>query len=238
MSRPTTAMTPTTDRLMTSRPSSSEAMRSDRTAGIACPLRWAATSSAVKKGFPCPRARTSSTNVGAGDLSDQSLDLRGELLATESSEQQAVRSRKARDLAETPTLLRVNGDLVGAVGADQHDVFIDEIAGEKIEQVPRQRVGPVQILERDDDRTVTAEAGDELEQRREQRAGRLSFDRWALRDPVAQRCQCGALGQSRRVRSPQRCGADRPAARAGSARRPSASIGRRPARRRRGVPLR
>ena len=35
-----------------SRPSRSEAMRSDRTAGIACPLRCAATSSAVKKGLP------------------------------------------------------------------------------------------------------------------------------------------------------------------------------------------
>ena len=44
-------------------------------------------------------------------------------------------------------------DLVGAVGADQHDVLVDEVAGQEVEQIPRQRVGPVQVLERDDDRT-------------------------------------------------------------------------------------
>ena len=100
---------------------------------------------------------------------------------------QAVRRRQARELAEAASLLWVGSDFVGAVGADQHDVFVDEVAGEEVEQVPRQRVGPVQILERDDDRSVSAEAGDELEQRREQRAGRRPCDRRTLRDPVAQR---------------------------------------------------
>ena len=35
--------------------------RSDRTAGIVSPARWAVTSSSVKNGFPWPRARICST---------------------------------------------------------------------------------------------------------------------------------------------------------------------------------
>ena len=91
-------------------------------------------------------------------------------------------------------MLRVRADLVGAVGADQHDVFVDEIAGEKVEQVPGQRVGPVQILERDDDGAVIAEAGHELEQRREQRAGRRPSDRRA----AARSSRAAARGRAAR----------------------------------------
>ena len=70
-------------------------------------------------------------------------------------------------------------------------MFVNEIAGEKIEQVPGQGVGPVQILECDDDRFVDTEVGDELEQRREQRVSRQPFGRCACRDPVAQGRQRG-----------------------------------------------
>ena len=174
--------------------------------------------------------------VGGRHPSEQRLNLRGELIAAESSEVDAVRRGQACDLAEAATLLWVGSDLVGAVGANQHDVFVHEIAGEKIEQVPRQGVGPVQILERDDDRSVNTEVGDELEQRREQRASRRPLGRRARRDPVAQRRQRRApkvLPDS----FAERCGVARPAVPAGSARRPSVCIDRRSARRRRAVLL-
>jgi hypothetical protein len=129
--------------------------------------------------------------VGGRRLSDQGLNLRGDLIAAESSEVNTVRRGQACDLAETATLLGVGSDLVGAVGANQHDVFVHEIAGEKIEQVPSQGIGPVQILESDDNRAVNTEAGDELEQRSKQRASGRSLGHRARRDPVAQRRQGG-----------------------------------------------
>ena len=135
--------------------------------------------------------------VGGRHPSDQGLDLRGELIAAESSELHAARRGQACDLAEAATLLWVGSDLVGAVGANHHDVFVHEIAGEKIEQVPRQGVGPVQILEPDHDGPVRTDVGDELEQRREQRASRRPLGRRAAPDPVAQRRQGGLRKRSR-----------------------------------------
>ena len=174
--------------------------------------------------------------VGGRHLSEQCLNLRGELVAAESSEVHAVRRGQACDLAEAATLLGVGADLVGAVGADQHDVFVHEIAGEKIEQVPRQGVGPVQILERDDDRAVSTEVGDELEQRREQRASRRR--RWP--PGPARSSRAAAPRRAPKVLRDsfaERCGAVRPAVPAGSARRPSAGIDRRSAWHRRAVLL-
>ena len=97
-----------------------------------------------------------------------------------------MRRGQACELAEAASLLWVGSDFIGAVGADQHDVFVHEVPGEKVEQVPRQRVSPVQILEPDDDRSISTEVGDELEQRREQRASRWPLGRRARSDPVAQ----------------------------------------------------
>ena len=89
---------------------------------------------------------------------DQRLDLGGDLIAAESSEVHTVRRRQAGDLAQTATLLGIGSDLVGTVGADQHHTCSStRLRARKIEQVPRQRIGPVQILERDDDHAVGTE---------------------------------------------------------------------------------
>src|SRR6188472_3518234 len=53
-------------------------------------------------------------------LSDQRLDLGGDLVAVEASEVHAARCGQAFNLSETATLLRVGSHLVGAVGTDQH----------------------------------------------------------------------------------------------------------------------
>ena len=63
-----------------------------------------------------------------------------------------MHGRQARDLTQAPPLFGIRRDLVGAVGADEHDVLVDEVPGEEVEQVPGRRVGPVQVFERDDDR--------------------------------------------------------------------------------------
>ena len=174
--------------------------------------------------------------VGGRHPSDQRLDLRGELIAAESSEVHAVRRWQACDLAEAATLLWVGSDLVGAVGADQHDVFVHEIAGEKIEQVPRQGVGPVQILERDDDR-IRHHRG----RRRARAAARTARQPPAVGPPgPARSSRAAAPRRAPRVQPDlfaERCGAARPAVPAGSARRPSVRIDRRSARHRRAVLL-
>ena len=53
-------------------------------------------------------------------------------------------------LGQPTPLARVDGDLVGTVGADEDHLFVDQVAGEVLEQVPRHRVGPVQVFEPDD----------------------------------------------------------------------------------------
>ena len=129
-------------------------MRSDSTIGIASPARWAATSSSVKNGLPCPRARTSSTRAGAAGPPSRS----GDPAVTSSRSRPARWSRCAPgsrvSSASRRSMRGVGGGLVRSVGADQDDPFIDEVPGQELEQVPRRVVGPVEVLDADDHRTV------------------------------------------------------------------------------------
>ena len=58
-------------------------MRSDSTIGIASPARWAATSSSVKNGLPCPRAKIASTRAGARGSTEEIGDPAGDLVPVE-----------------------------------------------------------------------------------------------------------------------------------------------------------
>lgn len=44
----------------------------------------------------------------------------------------------------------MSGDLVGPIRGDEHDVLVDQAAREELEQVPRDRVGPVEVLKGDE----------------------------------------------------------------------------------------
>jgi hypothetical protein len=66
----------------------------------------------------------------------------------------------------------VDSDLVCPVGADQHDLLVDHVAGEVLEQIPRHGVGPVQVLEPDDRCAIGDQLRDQLEDGDEQPAMR------------------------------------------------------------------
>ena len=61
----------------------------------------------------------------------------------------------------------VASDLVGAVGADEHDPLVDKVPSEVLEQVPRRGITPVEIVEADDDGAVRAQLADEFERQGE-----------------------------------------------------------------------
>ena len=107
-----------------------------------------------------------------GRAAGQRLDPCRDLVAGESPKVDAMHGRQAGQLTQTATLLGVRADLVGTVGADQHDPLVDQVAGQEVEQVPRQRIGPMQILERHDRHTISWQRPDELEDRAEQPARR------------------------------------------------------------------
>lgn len=65
----------------------------------------------------------------------------------------------------------MSGDLVGPIRGDEHDVLVDQAAREELEQVPRDRVGPVEVLKGDDHGTTcvaATEMADQLEYGSEQ----------------------------------------------------------------------
>ena len=140
--------------------------------GMASPDRCAATSSLVKKGLPRPRATTWSTSsLGAGAAEQRGHAL-GDLVAVQPFQVDSMSGRQPGQLGQSTPLGRVAGDLVGSVGADQHDLLVDQVAGEVLEQIPRHRVGPVQVFEPDDHCSVGGQLRDQLEDGDEQPAVR------------------------------------------------------------------
>ena len=95
--------------------------RSDRTAGIVSPARWAATSSSVKNGLPWPRARISSTRSCGAVAPEQRRDPGGDVVVAETGQVDPVDCGEAGELGEAASLRRVRADLGRAVRADEHD---------------------------------------------------------------------------------------------------------------------
>ena len=76
--------------------------------------------------------------------------------------------RCASRLGADPTTQRgIARDLVGAVGTDEHDPLVQEVASEVLEEIPRRRIAPVKVVEAHEDRTVGAELADEGMRQRE-----------------------------------------------------------------------
>ena len=105
-----------------------------------------------------------------GRFAEQRRHTRRDLVSIQPLQLDPTCRREPAQLRQSAPLRRPDRDLVGAVGADEHDPFVDEVAGEVLEQVPRHRVGPVQILEPDEHGVVGREVGDQLEHGDEQPA--------------------------------------------------------------------
>ena len=82
-------------------------------------------------------------------------------------------------------------------------MFVDEVAGQVLEQVPGHGVGPVQVLEPHEHRVISREVGDQLEYGDEQpsvrRVGLVGGDRAGC-EPMAERRQSRRVGQQVRSR--------------------------------------
>ena len=97
----------------------------------------------------------------------------------------------------------MGADLAGAVRADEYHAFVDEVAGQELEQVPGHGVGPVQVLEPHEHRVINREMGDQFEYGDEQPSVRrvgLVGDNRAGCEPVAERRQIRRVGQQIRSR--------------------------------------
>ena len=97
---------------------------------------------------------------------------------------------QADQLRESPPLRWTNGDLVGTVGAHEHRSFVDEVASDVFEELPRCRVGPMKVLEAHDRAVIGRQMCDQVEHRNEQATfrgiGQVDGGR-AGREPCAQR---------------------------------------------------
>ena len=108
---------------------------------------------------------------------EQHRDTLGDVVALQPFEVQATCRRQPGEFGQPASLRRTGGDLVGAEGADEDDPLVDEVAGQKVEQVPRHRVGPVQILEPHHDGRISREVAEQLEDGNEQPSVRRSVGR-------------------------------------------------------------
>ena len=83
-------------------------------------------------------------------------------------------------------------------------MLVDQVAGEVLEQVPRHRVRPVQVVEPHDDRVVIGKARDQLEDGNEQPALRdlgLVADHCVRSQPALQGGEVGGFDQQLRCGS-------------------------------------
>ena len=103
--------------------------------------------------------------------SEQRRDPCGDVVVAEAGQVDAVDGGEAGELGEAASLCRVGADFGRAVGADEHDGDVEEVAGEVVEEVPSVGVGPMEVLDPRCDDTVGAEVADELEDRCEETAG-------------------------------------------------------------------
>ena len=98
------------------------------------------------------------------------LELLGQLVAVEAPQLDPPGAGRALELGEQRPQRVAAVQLVGAVGEDDEDGLAAEAAGEEGEERARRAVGPVDVLEREDDRTVLAEALEQREERLEEPA--------------------------------------------------------------------
>ena len=100
---------------------------------------------------------------GAQDV----LELLGQLGAREGHELDAPRARPALELGQQRAQRVAAVQLVGAVGGDEQDALGAQAARQEGEEGARGGVGPVQVLDRQQDGLVTAEQVEQRQQRLE-----------------------------------------------------------------------
>ena len=88
-------------------------------------------------------------------------------VAFEPGEHDPLDAGHPAELGDTTAHARIASDLVGAVGAHEHNPLVDKVPGDVLEQVPRRGIAPVEIVEADDNGAVRSQFTDQLERQRE-----------------------------------------------------------------------
>ena len=110
-----------------------------------------------------------------GCLAEDVLQRRGQLVAAQRLERDAVDLGIALDLGQQRAQRMAAVELVDAVGQDDEHPLAAERAGEERDEGAGRGVGPVEVLEHEDDRRLAAEAVEEAEH---------GLEEAALRGPV------------------------------------------------------
>jgi hypothetical protein len=108
--------------------------------------------------------------VVGGDRPEERGDASGHVVPVETGQMDSVHVREAGELGQPTPRRRARPDLGGPIGGDEHDRRGDQVPGEELEQVPGDRVGPVEVLDADRDHPVGGEVADDLENGDEQAA--------------------------------------------------------------------
>ena len=118
--------------------------------------------------------------VGAEDVGE----LLGELVLGQRLERDPARARVALELGQDGTQRMAAVQLVGPVRRDDEHALGPQAAGEERQERARRAVGPVDVLDPEDERLLLAEAVEQREQRLEQlRLGELGAGRRARAVP-------------------------------------------------------
>ena len=127
----------------------------------ACPV---AISSSAKNGLPPDRARTVSTEL-AGDCfaGEDARELGGELVDPERAELEIVDLIQALELGKQRKEGMAPVELVGPIGRDHDQAGTARVARQEADEVAAPRIGPVDVLEDEDERALVSETAEELE---------------------------------------------------------------------------
>ena len=138
-----------------------------------------------------------------GRLAEDVLQRGGQLVAAQRLEGDAVDRRVALDLRQERPQWVAAMQLVEAVGQDHEDPLAAERAGEERDEGPGRGIGPVEILEHEDDRRLAAEAVEEGEHGLEEPALRRAVGPVVRRrragQPREEAGQLGAVARMQRV---------------------------------------
>ncbi len=96
-------------------------------------------------------------------LAGDCLELAGDIFAAERLEVEPRDERAAGELRHEPPGRMLERELAGAVRQRERDPLVAQVAGEERHEVARRRVGPVHVLEHDEQRPARRRAAEQVE---------------------------------------------------------------------------
>ena len=154
--------------------------------------------------MPSERRAIDSTSAGVGGVAGDRRQELDELVAFEAGEVDPLDPRLAFGLGEPGRQRMAAVELIGPERADDEQPLVACVAGQECEEVARRAIGPVQVLDDEEDRCRLAEPAEEAEDPLEDpglepfdlagRRGPVIGDRGQLRDEPGELGKAGSGG--------------------------------------------